>query len=324
VYSTCVAAAASDQRHGRAIITRVDFASLTPLTGGWSGETFLAEAAGERQVVRIYAPGPRGDRGDQAAEVDAALLRLVRGLLPVPEVLEVRRGAPETEQPALLVTSFLPGVRADLVLPELDATGQARLGRAVGEVAAALGGMPMTRQGPFVDADLRIGAFSGPDDLPAWVGAQRIALDHWSTAELAGLAQVAQEAQVLLDTVERRCLVHSDLNPKNLLVDPETLTITGVLDWEFAHAGHPATDLGNVLRFDREPAYAEGVLAAYGERRGGDPDQLVRLARAADLWALVELAGRRGDHPVAARAHHLLRGIARERHAGWTPPRDTA
>ena len=301
----------------------MDFASLTPLAGGWSGQTYLAEVAGERQVVRIYPPGRRsGDRGDQAAEIDAALLRLVRGLLPVADVLEVRRGVPEADQPALLVTSFLPGVRGDLVLPELDEAGQQRLGRAVGEVAAILGGMPMLRRGTFVDPELRIEAFDA--DLSAWVESQRVALHHWSASEFAGLVEVAQEAQALLDTVERSCLVHSDLNPKNLLVDPETLTITGVLDWEFAHAGHPATDLGNVLRFDREPAYAEAVVAAYCERHGGDPDALVRLARAADLWALVELAGRRGDNPVAERAHDLLLGIARERDASWTPPRDAA
>lgn len=45
-------------------------AGLTPLDGGFSGETFLAEVAGERSVVRIYADrGAR--RGSQAPEVDA-------------------------------------------------------------------------------------------------------------------------------------------------------------------------------------------------------------------------------------------------------------
>ena len=56
--------------------------------------------------------------------------------------------------------------------------------------------------------------------------------------------------------------MHCDLNPKNLLVDPDTSAVTGVLDWEFAHAGHPSTDLGNLLRFDRHPAFADAVLAA--------------------------------------------------------------
>ena len=39
----------------------MDFSSLTPLEGGWSGQTFLAEAAGERSVVRVYPPGGRGE-----------------------------------------------------------------------------------------------------------------------------------------------------------------------------------------------------------------------------------------------------------------------
>jgi hypothetical protein len=53
-----------------------------------------------------------------------------------------------------------------------------------------------------------------------------------------------------------------------------------------AHSGHPYTDLGNLLRFDRRPAYADAVLAAWCERRGTDPDETLELARAADLWAL--------------------------------------
>ena len=103
--------------------------------------------------------------------------------------------------------------------------------------------------------------------------------------------------------------MHSDLNPKNLLLDPDTLAITGVLDWEFAHAGHPFTDLGNVLRFDREPAYVDAVLASYAELRGTPSSRASELARAADLYALAELATRAGQNPVATRAAARLDAI---------------
>lgn len=295
----------------------MDFAALTPLAGGWSGETFLAEVAGGRQVVRIYA-GAQGHRGAQASEVDAALLSLVRGLLPVPDVLEVRRRDDVADLPALLVTSYLPGERGDLLLPRLDDAKLALMGERVGEVVAVLSGMPMLRGGPFVDGDLTVGRFEGPDGLPEWVDLHEPALDQWTLDELEGLRVVAGESQGLLDSVRRICLVHSDLNPKNLLIDPGTLEITGVLDWEFAHAGHPFVDLGNVLRFDRHPAYVEAVLDRYAARLGTSAEDASALARAADLWALVELAGRRGQNPVAAAADDLLRGIARERDAGWT------
>ncbi len=281
----------------------MDFASLAPLEGGWSGETFVADVAGARTVVRIHARHPA------RAEVDAALLTLVRGLLPVPQVLEVRR--PVGDMPALLVTSFLPGERGDVVLPRLGVEDQARLGRHVGDLVATLGGMPWPRAGAFVDADLSVEPWDLPDGLSGLATlAGETSLAHWSVEERAGLLEVCERAQELLDTVDRICLVHSDLNPKNLLVDPDTLEVTGLVDWEYAHAGHPFTDLGNVLRFDRAPAYVDAVLDAFGSRRGTGPESALALARSADLVALLELAGRAAQNPVAARAERQLRAIA--------------
>lgn len=182
-------------------------------------------------------------------------------------------------------------MRGDLLLPELDVAGRRTLGARLGGLVADLGGMPQLRLGPFVDGELRIGEWDLPDLEPA-LG-----------------PPLAADAEALLDTVTRRVLVHSDLNPKNLLVDPDTLEVTGLVDWEFAHAGHPFTDLGNLLRFERDPAFTTAVLEAYVERRGGDPASALALARAADLPALVDLAARRDENPVAARADRLLRLI---------------
>jgi aminoglycoside phosphotransferase (APT) family kinase protein len=287
----------------------VDLSALTPLAGGFSGHTFLAETAGERSVVRIYPPGRRPD---EAPEVDAALLRLVRGIVPVPDVLEVRRGDAAADRPGLLVTSFLPGQRGDLLLPTLDDDGLVALGTRLGHLLADLAGMPTLRAGIFVDRALAIGDFGVADGLPGFVAEHVDALADrgWDPDLLDALAGVAERAENALDAVGRTCLVHSDVNPKNLLVDPDSLEITGLLDWEFAHSGHPFTDLGNALRFDRRPAYVDAVLATWCARRGGTPATALDMARAADLWALVDLAARAGDHAVADRAAELLREIA--------------
>lgn len=293
--------------------------TLRPLDGGHSGRTFLGEVAGERAVVRLYPPGD--PRGDAAPEVDQAVLRLVRGLLPVPDVLEVRHADAAAGRPGLLVTSWLPGERGDLVVARLSAAedtgGLTRLGASAGAVAATLAGMPSLRPGPFTDAELAVGSFpaGGLDD---WVDSR---LAHWSGAERTALGEVARRAQDLLDTQRRTCLVHSDLNPKNLLVDPVSLEVTGVVDWEFAHAGHPWTDLGNLLRFERDPSYVDGVLDAWTTRHGGDAHALLDGARAADLWALVDLASRAGDNPVADRSAALLRAVARTGDLHAEPPR---
>jgi Ser/Thr protein kinase RdoA (MazF antagonist) len=291
----------------RGRVARVDFSDLTPLAGGWSGQTFVARAGGEQSVVRIYPPGLRDDA---APEIDAAVLRLVRGLVPVPDVLEVRRGVAAADQPGVLVTSYLAGRRGDLLLATLDDSGASTLGSRLGDLVALLAGMPTLAAGPFVDADLTIGDFGVADGLPGFVDQHADGLG-WEPDLLTSLIAVAGRAEDLLGEVGRTCLVHSDANPKNLLVDPDTLVVTGLLDWEFAHSGHPFTDLGNLLRFDRRPAYADAALEAWCERRGTDPPQTLELARAADLWALVDLAARRGQNPVADRAHEHLVAIAR-------------
>ncbi len=279
---------------------------LAPLPGGWSGETFVSEVAGERSVVRIYSPTRHPVRSALAPEIDAAVHALVRGLLPVPEVLEVRRPDAQQDLPGLLVTSWVSGERGDLLLAHQDDAGLALMGRAMGHAAATLAGMPTLHPGPFLGPELSLGVF--PDGgLAEWVEHRLVT---WTDGDRARLLEVVESAQDLLDSIGRSSVVHSDLNPKNVLFDPETRAITGIVDWEYAHSGHPWTDLGNVLRFDRQQPYVDAALEAWAGLRGGEPETLVEGARAADLWALTDLASGAGDNPVARRADRLLRVIA--------------
>lgn len=286
---------------------------MVPLAGGHSGETFLARSAGERSVVRIYA-GRGATRGPNAAEVDAAVLRLVRGLLPVPEVLEVRRADESAGTPALLVTSWMDGTRLDEVLPAADDALAEAIGNNLGAILARLAQMPMLRPGMFLDGELRIGPWPpGADDLPEWVATcgRSGPLSAWAADDRAALGELAEKAQEIVDRTDRACLVHSDFNAKNVLVDPSTGEVTGLLDWEFAHAGSPFADIGNLLRFERRPVFERAVRATYSELVVDAPDDLLDRARAADLFAVVELAARCGQNPVADRAHDQLLAIAR-------------
>jgi Ser/Thr protein kinase RdoA (MazF antagonist) len=271
-------------------------------------------------VVRVY--GARSARrGPLAPEIDAAVLHLVRGLVPVPEVLEVRRGDPGADLPGLLVTSRVPGERLDLVLPRLRGEQLARIGTELGVLAGRLGHMAQPRPGLFVDHTLTLAELPPQlRDLPSWVEFHAATLPP---VLVDGLRPVAEAAQDLLEEDRRACLVHSDLNARNLLVDPVSLEVTGVLDWEFAHSGLPWTDLGNLLRFERHPGLVEAVLGSYRAfmppTSDCGPDELLDRARAADLYALVELASREEGHGGVVRARELLEAIARGSDLHATP-----
>ena len=302
--------------------------AMTPLSGGYSRETFLVgEGTEDEAVVRIYARHPR------RCVVDASLLRLLAGVLPVPRVLEER--PPVLGQPGVLVTQRLPGRRLDLVLPGASDDQWANVGRHLGEVLATLSSIPQLRFGFFCDADLTPSAqHTDLDGLVGWAQHFRATggLAAWPDDDFDRLLELASEADDRLlgvtgseqddrdrDSFTRVVLVHSDFNPKNILVDPDTLKVTGVVDWEYAHAGYPVTDLGNLLRFERHPLFVAAVLDAY---RSGVPTagpDLLGRARAADLYALIDLADRRGQNPVADRAHDLLLHMARTGDLHATP-----
>jgi aminoglycoside phosphotransferase (APT) family kinase protein len=317
---------------------------MMPLAGGYSGETFLVGEPGDEVVLRVY------ERQPDRAVVDASLLRLLDGIVPVPRVVEVRRS--DAGRPGVLVTERLPGERLDLLMPHAEPDVLARIGHHVGHVLAALSGVPMPRFGELVGADLAVSEGGLPaDDLTAWAWHFRDEgrLASWPDAEWKGLLDLAAEADDHLAgdhlagdhlagdhlagdhlagdqrgteagveadaepgaAYTRRVLVHSDFNPKNLLVDPESWQVTGLLDWEFAHAGSPYADLGNLTRFERHPAFVDAVLEVLADRAPVLARDPLRMGRYADLWALVELAGSLRINAVRRLAEDLLRAQAR-------------
>src|SRR5919198_1620783 len=139
--------------------------AVRPLAGGYSGETFLVERPGEPAVLRVYGKQP------ERAAIDAALLHLVRGLIPVPRVLDLRRPDPAVpDSPAHLLISYMPGERLDNVLARAHPDLAAWLARSVAGVLTTLSGIPFMRPATFVDSDLRLSGDDAPaDGLVSWV-----------------------------------------------------------------------------------------------------------------------------------------------------------
>ena len=294
------------------------YADVRPVVGGNSGEVFRArsEATGEDVVLRVYGAGGRR-RGPEAPGVQAAVLRLVADVVPAPRVVELREPGRGGE-PAVLATTVLPGVVLDDVLTDCGPDLAGTLGRSLGEVLGRLSAVAMSGPGDFLDATLADRVWQeGAESLVTW-------LDRWSARAplaalgangLAVLREVCAEADGLLAAAPRACLVHGDLSPRNVLCDPDAGVVTGLIDWEFAHAGHPMEDAGHQLRERPGSDFATAMLASYDEalprRERADVATQRRRARAADLYWIVEIASRLGEGSATLTCHRILREVVR-------------
>ncbi len=227
-------------------------------------------------------------------EID--LMRLIRGSVPVPEVIYAEPDGSE-ELPPFRLTRWVDGITFHELKRSGDLAAIADAARAAGETLADIGRFTFDKggwltPGPTVGSPLLAGADAVPrfvdlclasDNLQARTPAELRARAHatvWSWApRLAALERTAS-------------LVHGDFNKRNLLVHPVggRWKVAAVLDWEFAVSGSPLTDLANFLRYERagrplaEPYFSDGYRSAGGHL----PDDWRQLAKIVDLAALCE------------------------------------
>ncbi|MGI8907962.1 MAG: phosphotransferase family protein [Candidatus Sumerlaeaceae bacterium] len=116
------------------------------------------------------------------------------------------------------------------------------------------------------------------------------------------LEQCIVQNAPLHDAACEPCLCHGDFNEKNILIDLDATggpTVSAVLDWEYALAGAPHFDIGNLFRFSAvdpwidSPAFESGYVEAGGEL---DVNWLSR-ALLADLVAMCHMLDSEEDSP---------------------------
>jgi aminoglycoside phosphotransferase (APT) family kinase protein len=303
------------------------------LSGGYSNENLLISTdaagtdavgtgAGGRFVLRRYL------RANRSA-VEAALAARLTGIVPVPAVVAADTDGTGAGEPVLL-SQFAAGEPLGEALAGL-ASGSGRpagdlgraaadLGRAAGAALAAVGTVGFAAPGFFAGPGLV--PEPDPEELPGGLteftgrclAAVRpgLAGHALSAAEQDGLRELARRSEPLLSAVAGASrLVHSDYNPKNLLVARAAggWTVTAVLDWEFAFSGSPLTDVGNMLRFGGElpDGFAAGFTGGYLAAGGELPDGWREISQALDLYALADFLTRPAGHEIARKAVARLR-----------------
>jgi aminoglycoside phosphotransferase (APT) family kinase protein len=204
---------------------------------------------------------------------------------------------------------WIDGERLESLAPRLSPTALAEVGRRVGGALAAIHGFAFQRQG-FLGADLapRDALDMDAQGIRAW-------LDHCLRDGPGGERLGAGLAAALYDFVAREghllgsawasqpTLTHSDFNGSNILLRQGldgAWGVAAILDWEFAFAGGPSFDFGNLLRppLGDDARFVSAVTVGYKAAGKALPEGWIEASRIADLLSWVDFV----SHPYCGPA----------------------
>lgn len=216
------------------------------------GQDNVAYEVDGRLIVRF---GKESDADARSARVDreGRLLAVVAAVspLPVPEPVFVDPAA------GCLAYRRLPGQSLLGVAPSVRERHAESIAAVLGELLGALHSVPPDRVAALVDTD--------DQPLPEWLreAAELDAAlgsavpDRYRPAVarfLAGPPPAPHSGPPVFS--------HNDLGVEHVLVDPDTLAVTGILDWTDAALVDPAYDFG-LLHRDLGPVAVSAALELY-------------------------------------------------------------
>jgi aminoglycoside phosphotransferase (APT) family kinase protein len=300
----------------RSLIAEVDAdpgeISLSPIPGGASRETWLVQGADGKWVLRR---DPEGSVSLLSIADEFPLIARAREAgVPVPEPLAFEPDGGRFGSPGMLM-SFVEGtsVAPRILRKEEFADAREKL---PAQLAAALAGIHSLTQ---LDVDGLVPP-AGTDPALAQISKWERQLDEIGeplpTVEL-GLRWLRAHAP---EPAEPR-LVHGDFRLGNFIVDENGLA--AVIDWELAHLGDPAEDIGWLCirswRFGNDDLPVAGVgqlddfINAY-EAAGGAPVDRDRVRYwevfGNAKWAII-CARQARDHLTGVRRSHELASLGR-------------
>ena len=225
---------------------------------------------GDVLAVKHYAGGR------EAFEAELATLTLLHGSLPVPDIVHA------DERLLAIVYRWIDGTPLNEVRRKQPPSAFASLAEPLGRLLSWLARTDATEPFPLRTVLDRAHAQLSK-------GRARARMGRPMADELRRELD-AREAQLAWGQV---CLVHGDLNARNVIVKPATADrwrITGVIDWEATTTFSPLLDMGSLFRYANryDAAFRTSFERGYLEAGGTLPPDWMRTARLLDSTLLVD------------------------------------
>lgn len=248
----------------RAGMLKGELIAFTPLSGGRSRQTMLATIAreqGEQLDLVIQRDNPVAGKHQSATDEFPLLGLLHRQGLPVPEPLGVETDPQWLGAPFLIVRK-VAGQPAGLdYFRPPQAPGLAR------DLAVTLARLHAIKGYEQLGLRSTLGepaSLTWAEDLGG-LSEKWSALRNWpSISASAALAWMTAHVDLIEDA---SAIVHGDPTFHNILCHGEH--VSALLDWELAHVGHPAEDLGYCRGAISAIMPWEDFISAYEAAGGG-------------------------------------------------------
>lgn len=299
-----------EEEHAIACALGSEVIQTHTLAGGFSHETSLVTLTNGQAVVRLGGTDP---------VIEAAVMTAAGRYVPVPRVLCTLAGSGDGPR-SMMVLEHITGTLLSEVLAAggTGGAGLDELGAEVSRVLATISQITFDRPGFFIDSTLVVTPERPwSQQLPEFAAtcmantpADR--LDQATRTAWVDLCIAHAPSLTAIDDQAR--LVHSDANPKNILVSTVrgSWRVDAVLDWEFSYSGCPYADAANMLRFGTTyPAgFRDGFRTSFAAYQPADlplVEHWLYLGHVHDMFALSELATRPPGHPIADQATDQMR-----------------
>ena len=208
---------------------------VTQFQGGQSNPTYrIATSAGD--YVLRKKPAGRLLPSAHMIEREYAILKALRGVIPVPRVMHLCEDESVIGQSFFVMEHVDGRILADPGLSEADPAQREALSL---ELASVLAKLHL--------ADFRVLGLEGLGRPTGYLARQ---LARWSkqyvTARVEDNADMGRLIPWLEDHLpvgDETAIVHGDYRSYNIIFDKRSTNILAVLDWELATIGHPLADL---------------------------------------------------------------------------------
>ena len=240
---------------------RASIISIRLLPKGIINENYEVKLNGQTLIVRTYPKEP------WKAQKEKYLYGLMKKEgIPVPEVYGIDTGRKIMPRAYLILSS----VKGHRLQTALRSSKNKELIRRAGEILGRIHRIRMPHYGWIVDRKIQP-AFRDWASFLAYDLEEKLRklqkIKSLPAHLLEDIRAYFYEHIALLRKVGEPRLLHKDYQPSHILVHDGK--ITGIIDWEWAIAGHPEMDLAKtkLFLFDRNPGTQQPFLEGY--RRTG-------------------------------------------------------